>query len=85
MTDMAANNPKALNFEEGLKRLEDIAQQMEKGDQPLDELLKLYEEGTKLSAELAGKLDEIEGRMLEVRKAASGEVIAVPADDQRLR
>ena len=27
MTDMAANNPKALNFEEGLKRLEDIAQQ----------------------------------------------------------
>lgn len=80
MTDMAAKKPKALPFEEGLKRLEDIAQQMEKGDQPLDELLKLYEEGTKLSAELAGKLDEIEGRMLEVRKAASGEVTAVPAD-----
>lgn len=76
----ARKSAKALSFEEGLKRLEDIAREMEKGDQPLDELLKLYEEGTKLSADLAAKLDELEGRMMEVRKAADGTLETVPAD-----
>ena len=33
----------------------------------LDELLKLYEEGVKLSADLTRKLDEINGRMQEVQ------------------
>lgn len=76
----ARKSAKVPTFEEGLKRLEDIALEMEKGDQPLDALLKLYEEGTKLSADLAAKLDEIEGRMMEVRKAADGSLEAVPAD-----
>ena len=71
---------KAPTFEEGLKRLEEIAQMMEKGELPLDELLKLYEEGVKLPGELGQKLDEIEGRMMEVRKTASGEVTTVLAD-----
>ena len=76
----ARKSAKAPTFEEGLKRLEDIAREMEKGDQPLDELLKLYEEGTKLSADLAAKLDELEGRMMEVRKTADGTLETVPAD-----
>ncbi len=76
----ARKTAKSLRFEDGLKRLEEIAMQMERGEQPLDELLKLYEEGVKLSAELNGKLDEMEGRMLEVQQNANGEWKAVPAD-----
>ena len=63
---MAAKK-KPVTFEQGLERLELIAGQMEKSDLPLDELLKLYEEGMKLSAELTQKLDEIDGRMQEVQ------------------
>ena len=63
---MAAKK-KPVTFEQGLERLEMIASQMEKSELPLDELLKLYEEGLKLSAELTEKLDEIDGRMQEVQ------------------
>ena len=63
---------KAMTFEEGLERLEGIAVQMEKSELPLDELLKLYEEGMKLSAELTHKLDEIDGRMQEVQAGKGG-------------
>lgn len=68
---MAAKK-KALSFEDGLKRLEAIAGQMEQGELPLDELLSLYEEGLKLSGELTQKLDAAEGRMMEVRQGHNG-------------
>lgn len=58
---------KAMTFEQGLERLETIAGQMERSELPLDELMKLYEEGMKLSRELTQKLDEIDGRMMEVQ------------------
>lgn len=71
--------PKALGFEQGLDRLETIAVQMERAELPLEELLKLYEEGMKLSAELAAKLDEAEGRMQEIAMREGGQAL-VPAD-----
>ena len=70
---MAARK-KTVTFEQGLERLELIAGQMEKSDLPLDELLKLYEEGMKLSAELTSKLDEIDGRA--VSEEIVGEIFA---------
>lgn len=39
-----------IGFEEALKRLEEIAGILEKGDTSLDETLSLFEEGMKLSA-----------------------------------
>lgn len=63
----AKKTVKSETFEQGMERLEDIASQMEKNELPLDELLKLYEEGVKLSADLTRKLDEINGRMQEVQ------------------
>lgn len=68
----AKKTSKSLSFEEGLSRLENIAEQMEKGEVPLEELLKLYEEGIKLSEELTQKLNAAEGRMLEVRAGTNG-------------
>lgn len=68
-----APKKKTPSFEEGLERLELIASQMERGELPLDELLKLYEEGMKLSAELNQKLDAAGNRMMEVRISKDGE------------
>ena len=71
---------KAMSFEEGLSRLEAIAEEMERGEKPLDDLLKLYEEGVKLSNELTQKLEAAEGRMQEVVSGVDGKPQAVPTD-----
>ena len=76
----ARKTAKPLSFEDGLKRLEEIAARMESGELPLDDLLKLYEEGVSLSGELTRQLDEAAGRMLEVRQNADGEPVTVAAD-----
>jgi len=47
-------------FEEAMKRLEQIVQQLEKGDAPLDQSLALFEEGTKLIKACGAALDQAE-------------------------
>ena len=47
-------------FEENLKELEDIATNLESGDLGLDEAIKEFEKGIKLSKECSNKLDEAE-------------------------
>ena len=43
-------------FEENMLRLEAIVAQLEKGEAPLDESLKLFEEGTRLPKEVSSPL-----------------------------
>ena len=50
-------------FEECLQRLEVIVKEMEKGDLPLEQSLKLFEEGVALSASCRKELEEAEGRI----------------------
>lgn len=73
---MAAKK-KVLSFEEGLERLENIASQMERGELSLDDLMKLYEEGLKLSSELNQKLKEASNRMMEVQLEGEGRPVVV--------
>ena len=62
-------NQKNHTFEENMHRLEQIVRAMERGDVPLEESLKLFQEGTKL-VETCGKLlDEAE---LQVKKITTG-------------
>ena len=63
---------KAPGFEEGLARLEVLAEEMEKSELPLEKLMKLYDEGMKLSAELDQKLTQAQGHMQEVTLGADG-------------
>ena len=70
-----AGKKKPFSFEEGLERLENIAGQMERGQLTLDELMKLYEEGVRLSGELTRKLDSAGSRMLEVRQGSDGQPV----------
>jgi exodeoxyribonuclease VII small subunit len=55
----------AVKFEEAMARLETIVTELEKGDLPLDESLKIFEEGIKLSKTCLKMLDDAE-RKVEV-------------------
>lgn len=50
-------------FEKKLNRLEEIVQKMESGDMSLDDSLKLFEEGVKLSRECNTELNEAEQKV----------------------
>ena len=55
-------------FEDNMQRLEQIVRAMERGDVPLEESLKLFQEGTALVQNCGKLLDEAE---LQVRKIAT--------------
>lgn len=60
------------SFEENMKRLEQIVRAMDQGDVPLEESLKLFQEGTQL-VEACGKLlDNAELEVKKVLPAADG-------------
>jgi len=64
----------APSFEEALQQLEQIVQKLEKGELPLEESLRLYEEGIRLSRLCHGKLEEAEGKIEMLLKDARGDV-----------
>ena len=61
-------------FEEALQQLEQTVQKLEKGELPLEESLKLYEDGIRLSRLCHAKLEEAEGKIEMLLKDAKGEV-----------
>jgi exodeoxyribonuclease VII small subunit len=65
-------------FEESLKRLEKIVEQLERGDLPLEESIKLFEEGTHLSTECKDYLDKAEGKVQILMKQRDGSTKAEP-------
>ena len=60
-------------FEQALQQLEQIVQKLEKGELPLEESLRLYEDGIRLSRLCHGKLEEAEGKIEMLVKDAHGE------------
>lgn len=65
-----------MNFEKKLTRLEEIVQKMEAGELSLDDSLKLFEEGVKLSRECNKELSEAEQKVQKlVGVDASGEPV----------
>ena len=53
----------SIKFEEALSRLETIVAELEKGDLPLNDSLKIFEEGVKLSKTCLKMLDEAEKKV----------------------
>jgi exodeoxyribonuclease VII small subunit len=64
----------AKNFEASLKELEQIVKQLEEGDLPLEESLKLFENGVKLSRECRERLTNAERRIEVLMKEADGSI-----------
>ena len=69
---------KQKSFEESIQRLEEIVRQMEQGNVPLEESLKLFEEGTALAANCSKQLDEAELKVVRLMKGSDGEPVEMP-------
>jgi len=52
-----------MDFEKRLERLEEIVGKMEAGELALEESLKLFEEGVRLSRECSSQLNEVEQKV----------------------
>ena len=60
------------SFEESLTKLEEIVGRLERGDLPLEDSVRLFEEGTRLSAECRKQLEEAEGKVEMLVKQRDG-------------
>lgn len=65
-------NQENATFESNMQRLEQIVRAMERGDVPLEESLKLFQEGTELVRSCGKLLDEAELQVKKVMTAADG-------------
>ena len=52
---------KEISFEKAIERLEEIVESLESGTCPLEESLKIFEEGVKLVKVCNSKLESVEG------------------------
>jgi exodeoxyribonuclease VII small subunit len=68
-------------FEAALARLAEIVQELEKGDIPLEQSLKLFEEGIKLSRICNKRLEEAERKVEVLLKDKDGKVTAKPFEE----
>lgn len=75
---MSENNP---SFEESINRLDEIVRCLEKGDAPLSESLKLFEEGTALISNCDKLLSDAEQMVVKLKKGSDGEPIELPFED----
>jgi len=72
-TDMAEKKNKEISFEDATARLEEIVKALENGNAPLDESLKLFEEGIKLVSSCKKQLDNAEQRVKLLMENGNGE------------
>lgn len=70
------------SFEDSLKKLEEIVAQLERGDIPLEESVRLFEEGTRLSLECRQQLEEAEGKVELLVKQRDGAMKREPFPKQ---
>lgn len=73
---------KKQSFEEALERLEEIAEKMENEETGLEESVKLYKEGVRLSAVCAEKLGKARQEVEELREVAEGVFKTVSFDGE---
>ena len=72
-----------IKFEETLKRLEKIVEDLEKGDLSLDEALKKYQEGIELSRICNQRLENAKKKIDCLVKNKKGEFELKPLDETR--
>ena len=72
-----------IKFEKAMKRLEQIVEQLEKGELDIDKSLEIFEEGIKMSRLCSKKLNEAEAKIEKLTKNQKGELITdlFPVDE----
>jgi exodeoxyribonuclease VII small subunit len=75
----AQNEP--MTFEQALTRLEAIVRTLEAGELPLDETVRLYEEGQRLRLYCEQYLADAEQRITIIRQTSDGGIIVEQSSD----
>jgi exodeoxyribonuclease VII small subunit len=73
-----------VKFEDALKKLEKIVEDLEKGDLSLDEALKKYQEGIELSRVCMQRLENAKKKIDILTKNKKGEFELKPADEAKI-
>ena len=73
---------KEVPFEQALKKLETIVENLENGELSLEEALKAYEEGVRLADTCTKRLTEAEKRVEVLMKLDSGKFKTMPFEDK---
>jgi len=63
---------KKLTFEEALNRLDELVQQLENGEIPLEKSIKAFEEGKELVKFCLSLLDQAEAKVKQLEENAEG-------------
>ena len=71
------------NFEEHLTQLETVVDRLERGDLSLDESVRLFEDGMKLSASCKTELEQAEGRVQVLVEGKDGNLHPTILTDRR--
>jgi exodeoxyribonuclease VII small subunit len=74
-------NEQNKTFEGNMQRLEQIVRAMERGDVPLEESLKLFQEGTDLVRQCGKLLDEAELTVKKIMTAPDGSPVEEVFED----
>jgi exodeoxyribonuclease VII small subunit len=69
---MATKNHPKQTFEDSLRRLEEIVNKLEQGEVPIEESIKMYEEGLALSKMCIEKLTQTELKLKKLSKDIDG-------------
>jgi len=69
---MTPKNPPKPTFEDSLRRLEEIVTKLEQGEVPLEDSIKMYEEGLTLSRACIEKLTQAELKLKKLSKDIDG-------------
>jgi exodeoxyribonuclease VII small subunit len=72
------------DFEKSLRRLEAIVELLEQGDVPLEESLRIYEEGVHLSRSCLDHLRDAELRLKKLTRDGAGQFILSDAGEEAL-
>ena len=73
--------PKKMTFEAAMNRLDEIVAAMEAGDLPLEQSMKLFEEGTKLTALCSDTLKKAELKITEL--SGEADATSVPPEENQ--
>lgn len=74
---------KSVTFEESMQRLDEIVKTLEGGDVPLEESIKLFEEGTKLTAKCETLLAGAEMKVTKLMQGPDGVPVEQEITDEQ--
>ncbi len=78
------NDEQPKSFEASLEALENIVQQLESGDLPLEKSLELFEEGVKLSRQCQERLNQAERRIEVLLRDNQGRPVVSAFEDSKI-